>query len=230
MFAAVHRVALVLFAAAVALRAPGMRAGTATEDILPQPLPPDRYAKMADRSPFAPPSLAPVLAPVAPLPPGSRWSDDLAVTLLTQQGGVYFATIENKSKSERFLLQSDREDKDRHLALASVRWGDLIEQTSVTLRHDNDFATVHFDPGAATAAPISPGRASIAGSYPSAAGTPAPGHLQPPPNPPPGAPNMPNSMRRRSVIRATPGVVEPGAQASPVGGARHFAGGNESNE
>ena len=187
----------------------GFRLSARADDVVPQPPAANRYAKMADRSPFAPPTLVTgPLTPVAP-PPGPKWSDNLTVSLITQQGGVSFATIQDKVKGERFLLQSNKEDLDRQLALASVQWGELVSQTTVMLRHNNEFATVRFDPNATAAAPAAnpaplPGRGpGIPGSYPAAAGTPPPGHLQPPPNPPslPGA-----AMQRRGLIRATPTV------------------------
>ena len=117
------------------------------EDALPRPAAADRYAKMADRSPFAPPTAPPSAGPgPTPLPAGPKWSDDLVVTLLTQQGGVYFATIQDKVKNDHFLLQTNKEDTERHLALASVQWGELVDQTTVTLRHNGEFASVRFDP------------------------------------------------------------------------------------
>ena len=148
-------------------------------------------------------------------PPGPKWSDNLTVTLITQQGGVSFATIQDKMKNERFLLQSTREDREHQLALAGGQWGDLISQTTVMLRHNNEFATVRFDPNATAAAPAAnpvPGRGTgVVGTYPAAAGTPPPGRLQPPPNPP----NLPGAVQRRGLIRATPTVTAPAAPQPP---------------
>ena len=207
MFPAVKSLAPVLSVAFI-VAAGGFRLSARADDVVPQPPAANRYAKMADRSPFAPPT--PVTGPLTPVvaPPGPKWSDSLTVTLVTQQGGVSFATIQDKAKNERFLLQSNKEDQDRQLALASVQWGELVSQTTVMLRHNNEFATVRFDPSATAAAPAAnpapvPGRGpGITGTYPAAAGTPPPGHLQPPPNPP----GFPGAVQRRGLIRATPTV------------------------
>ena len=185
------------------------------DDVLPQAAPADRYAKMADRSPFAPPTVAVALPAATPVPAGPKWSDDLTLALLMQRGGVFFATIQNKSKNERFLLESDREDQERHLALTSVEWNDHANQTSVMLRHDTEFAAVRFDasapvPAAVAANPLMHGM--VPGSYPASAGTPLPGHFQPPPNPagPPGV------ARRQMLIRSSPSVAAPPEAHSPA--------------
>ena len=207
------RAALILpLALALALAPGGVRSSARADDLLPQAPAANRYEKMSNRSPFAPPT--PVTGAVVPVaaPPGPKWSDDLTVTLLTQQGGVYFATIQDKSKNEHFLLQSNKEDLDRHLALSSVEWGDLVGQTTVMLRHNNEFASVRFDANAAAAPAPQPGRASIAGTYPPSAGLPAPGRLQPPPGAPPLPPNV---QQRRALIRATPTVTAPPVRPPP---------------
>ena len=208
MFPSVKRSVLV-FSLVCAVAAGGLCPSARADDVVPRPPAADRYEKMAVRSPFAPPTpVTGLLAPVAP-PPGPKWSDNLAVTLITQQGGVSFATILDKAKGEHFLLQSNKEDLERQLALTNVQWGELISQTTVMLRHNNEFASVRFDPNAAAAVPAAtpaplPGRGTmVPGTYPAAAGTPPPGRLQPPPNPP-GLPGTP--VQRRALIRATPTV------------------------
>ena len=203
---------LVLFLAGVVasgLACPSARA----DDVVPRPPDAGRYEKMANRSPFAPPTPGTgSLTPVAP-PPGPKWSDNLTVALITQQGGISFATIQDKVKGEHFLLQSNKEDLDHQLALASVQWGELVSQTTVTLRHNNEFASVRFDPNAAAANPAPvPGRGpAVPGTYPPAAGTPPPGRLQPPPNPP----SLPGAVQRRGLIRAAPTVQSPAAAPQP---------------
>ena len=186
------------------------------DDVLPQPAAAGRYQKMADRSPFAPPTLGPATQVAPPPAPGPKWSDNLTVTLVTQAGGVYYATIQDKSKGEHFLLQSNKEDLDRQLALASVQWGELVSQTTVTLRHNNEFAPVRFDPNAVVTPPVAnpgslPARGPVPGTYPAAAGAPLPGRLQPPPNPP----GMPPNVQRRGLIRTTPTVTAPSLPSPP---------------
>ena len=211
---------LLLALAPVAVRA---------DDALPRPYDAGRYAKMADRSPFAPPT--PVQAAAAkppPPPPGPKWSDQLAVTLLTQQGSTYFVSVVDKSKSERFLLRSDQEDADRQLAVTSVAWGEKIDQTVVTLRHRGEFASVHFDAGLSSTttggggamnpgAPVMSGPAVPGRPAPNIPGMPAYGQpglnpnitqrqFTPPGNP--GAAGVNNVQRRQAVIRQAP-VVAP---------------------
>ena len=215
MFPPVKRIALVLPLALVLVTG-GVRLPARADDVLPRPAAAGRYEKMADRSPFAPPTIGPATQVAPPPPPGPKWSDNLTVTLVTQLGGVYYATIQDKSKSEHFLLQSNKEDLDRQLALTSVEWGALVSQTTVMLRHNNEFAAVHFDPNAATPAPVAnpgsiPSRGSFPGTYPASAGAPLPGRLQPPPNPP----NVPNSVQRRGLIRTTPTVTAPSLPSPP---------------
>ena len=171
------------------------------EDVLPRPAGRDRYLKMADRSPFAPPTPVEGVRQAVAAAPGPRWSDALSLGLLTQQGGVYFATIYDKNKNEHFLLQSDREDTGRQLALATVEWGETPDQITVTLRHNSEFAPVRFDPGALTAVP--------AAGAPAVAGLPAginPPRLTPPP-PPSMMPLPPNVQRRTTPIRTAPTVT-----------------------
>ena len=214
MFSPVKRLALV-FPLAFAVASGGLCLSARAEDVVPQAPAASRYEKMASRSPFAPPTPVTGLLTSVTAPAGPKWSDNLTVTLITQQGGVSFATIQDKVKNERFLLQSNKEDPEHQLALVGVQWGDLISQTTVMLRHNNEFATVRFDPNATAAAPAAnpvPGRGTgVPGTYPAAAGTPPPGRLQPPPNPP----NLPGAVQRRGLIRATPTVTAPAAPQPP---------------
>ena len=170
MFLAMKRASLIL-PLALALAGGGIRLPARADDVLPRPAAADRYQKMAERSPFAPPTLGPATQVAPPPPPGPKWSDNLTVTLVTQLGGVYYATILDKAKNERFLLQSNKEDLDRQLALTSIEWGALVSQTTVTLRHNNEFAPVHFDPNAPAATPAAlPARGPVPGTYPTDGG------------------------------------------------------------
>ena len=180
---------------------------------------------MADRSPFAPPTIGPAVQPTPPPPPGPKWSDSLSVALVTQRGGVFFATIYDKTKNEHFLLESDRVDNDRQLSVSNVQWGDVIDQTVVKLRHNNDLADIRFDASASTSSPgpsaPMPGRPLSVPTLPP--GLQGPPRMTPPP-PPPGLPpgvGGPSTVQRRAApIRTSPTVNAPAIRVPPPNQAR----------
>ena len=230
MFPRMNRASLALPLALV-LASGGVRLPVRADDVLPQPVAAGRYQKMADRSPFAPPTTGPATQVALPPPPGPKWSDNLTVTLVTQLGGVYYATIQDKAKNEHFLLQSNKEDLDRQLALTSIEWGALVSQTTVTLRHNNEFASVRFDPNAAISPPAAnpaamPPRGPVPGTYPPAAGAPLLGRSQPPPNPA----GLPGNVQRRGLIRSTPTVTAPSLPSPPNALRRPLANRNDDND
>jgi hypothetical protein len=190
------------FLAAFLAAAPASRAG----DILPKAFPASRYEKLGAHSPFAPPTVV-VAGPAPVIAPTTSWSDKLAITLLTQQGGKYVATVLDRDSSQHFLVDSEQEN-ERHMMLSSVQWADAPNQTRVTIRRGTEFGQVSFDPSASAniSAPSIPGARGAMGAI-SRPPMPSSATFHPPPGGLNGARSP--SVIRRPTIPATPPTLAP---------------------
>ena len=197
------------------------------DDVIPKATPASKYAKMASRSPFAPPT-AQVAAPATtPPPPVPGWADSLTATMIMQDGAAYMVTVVDAQNAQKHLYLTAEPDRDTQIAVASVKWGtNRDEPPAITLRKGKEFAQVRYDAGMP-----SPGGANPAG------GPPIPGGVR---NPIPGAPGgppfhaplqagaassaaqTPSSVLRRPLIRSqapAPATARPGINP-PSNGAR----------
>ncbi len=222
---------LIVFGAAAPARA---------DDAVPKPFPPGHFDKMAARSPFSPPTAAPVATPPPP-PPGPKPFEKYTVTLLMQQGSEYVATLNNKDTSEHTRVRTDEPNLEG-IKLVSVDWANEPAQTKVTLSNGTQTGVVGFDPSAAppaaAPAPVPAGgvRPGQRPAQPANVFHPAPGVAAGGSQPP-----VMNAARRQAVIRSgiTPPPTVPGAPPiglgqrpvrPPIPGAASVAGGDDDDD
>ena len=185
------------------------------DDILPKPVPPDRYNKMAAHSPFTPPTAPTTAQPIQAAPPAPSWLDKLSVNMLMQDHGVFYVTaVDSDNPAAHIYLSSDKEDPESHLAIASVKWNpeNRDETPVITLRRGKDFGQVRYEASASSGPGmnIQP-RPGAAGAPPNAFRAPQsapaiPGQINPPPL------NAANPGLRRTPIRAVPQAPAPGGR------------------
>ena len=198
-----------------------VRVGRADE-VLPQAQPASKYAKMASRSPFAPPTTpsAVVAAPTPPPVPG--WADSLTATMIMRDGDKYMVTVVD-SQSPQHLYLTSVPDRTTQMAVASVKWGgNHDDPPTVTLSKGREFAQVKYESGA-----VSPGGTNQMGGggppIPGAARNLLPGG-QPLANAQPFHPPLPNGgqsgnqMPNSSTIRRP--IIRAPVSAAPPAGAR----------
>lgn len=113
--------------------------------VIPQPRPPERYAKLGEVSPFA---LATVELPPAD-EPKKIWADNLYVTGLGKDyvngKEEVFVSIKSRGEQTAFSLYGSEPGYDG-IAIGNVVWSDQVGKSKVTLRKGVEFATIEFDP------------------------------------------------------------------------------------
>ena len=190
----------------------GVSALAMAEDPVPKAVPATKYAKMAARSPFAPPTAvaAPQMTP--PPPPAPGWADSLTATMIMQDGSKYMVTVVDSANQQQHLYLSTEPDGLTQMSVASVRWGATRDDPpTITLRKGKETAQVRYEtgssaPGAANgmggAAPLPNGVRNPVPAIPG--GVPGAAAFHPPlPN---GQSNGgPSTAMRRPLIRAQPG-------------------------
>ena len=166
---------------------------------IPDPWPADRYAAMAQASPFA---LATPAAPVAAQQ--ASFAANWFVGGLGRLGDVDYVTIKSRDLTSQFSLYGHEPAKDGTV-LAEVKWSDELGKSTVTLRKGNETALLEFN------------EADLRGPAPAA----APGADG---KRPAGAPNMPvgavapgglPSMTPMPMARPAPGTMPPSQMTQP---------------
>src|SRR5256714_10840116 len=128
---------------------------------LPQRLNFDRYKGMLDHSPFAVASA--VVAPAAT----PNFAKDLYVANAAKSPDGDMVTIASSSDKEFKKYLTTKNPVDGY-AIANIQWSDKVGETKVTIGKDGQFATLTFN------------QAEISKPLPN---RPAPGVVQPPPQP-----------------------------------------------
>ena len=197
------------------------------DDVIPNPFPADRYAKMAAHSPFAPPT-APAPPPTqAPPPPKSSFTDKLKVNGMVQSEGIYYVTVEDTDTQEHTLLTSKPTPPPGRPApsmfISSVKWHPAPgkdEQAEITIKKDAEFGVLRYAPGANSGGMT--GGPGLAGNSPRPPGGGiVPGVNRPytPPTVPGSVPAVPNpaaaaalAVQRRAPIRGPQPPPAPGGR------------------
>ena len=197
------------------------------EDPLPKAVPATKYAKMAARSPFAPPTA--VLAPQAtpPPPPAPGWADSLTVTMIMQDGNKYMVTVVDSANQQQHLYLTMEPDKQTQMSVASVKWGASREDPpTITLRKGKDTAQVRYESG--SNAPGTPNGMGGAPPIPGVVRNPVPAvpggggmaAFHPPPMPNSQVNGGPATAVRRPLIRSQPMPPARPAINQPAAGVR----------
>ena len=185
------------------------------DDVLPKPVPADRYNKMAAHSPFTPPTTPVATPPPQVAPPPPSWLDKLSVNMLMQDHGVFYATVVDQDSPTHIYLSSDKEDPDSHMAIASVKWDseNHDETPIITLRRGTDFGQVRYEPGTSSGPGmvIQP-RPGVSGAAPNNFRVPQPAPAIPGQLNQPQPTNAANAALRRGPIRAVPQAPAPGGR------------------
>jgi hypothetical protein len=153
------------------------------DDVLPPRFNFDRYAAMADHSPFA---IATAVAVPAATP---DFAKDFYVANAARSPERDMVTIASSSDQNFKKYLSTKEPVDGY-GIASIEWSDRVGATKVTISKDGNFATLTFN------------QALLSKS--ASAGPPAPGQM---PRSVPLGPGQATPARARGVIQGNQGAV-----------------------
>ena len=138
----------------------------AAETPVPAPHPPERYAPLARRSPFAVASAAP--APAAQASFAANWY----VSGIARIGDQDFVSIKARDLAVQFSLFGHEPNPENGVALASIQWSETVGKSTIVLRKGTETARLEFNEAELRQTPA----ASTAGlKPPPTAGTSAPG-------------------------------------------------------
>jgi hypothetical protein len=157
----------------------------------PTPLSPDRYAAMAEQSPFA---LATAPAPAST--PQASFAANWFVSGIARVGDTDFVTIRSRDASVLFSLFG--REPNQGVSLASVDWSGTVGKTTVVLQKGTETARLEFNEAELRAQPA---EAAAPMKNP---GAPPPGAGQPP-----GKGAMPWPAGTQPAPQAAPGPVIP---------------------
>lgn len=174
---------------------------------VPQNMPPDRYAALMEKSPFAVSTAAP-----EPAAPAESFASNWIVTGLSKSRGadgtpVYTAFIRSRDLSTRKVLSSDRPDEDG-VTLVSVEEAAIATKAVVLVKKGAETAKVEFDQATVSA--------SLATSSPGAPGAPPNASGRPVGAPP--SPSAPSSSSVKPTANRS-AIPRPGSSAIPRPGA-----------
>lgn len=106
----------------------------------PAPLPAERYAAMAGKSPFA---LATAIAP--PTAPAASFAANWFVSGIGRLGDTDFVTIKSRDASIQFSLFGNEPNPQYGVAMASVNWSETIGKSTVVLQKGTEIARLEFN-------------------------------------------------------------------------------------
>ena len=98
----------------------------------------NRYDKLIRKSPFAPPSVAPVVAAV----PG--FAANLYLSGLAKIGDRDFVSISSRDQAVKWSLFAGESNVDG-IQLVSVQWADAVGKSKVTVKKGTEFAVLEYD-------------------------------------------------------------------------------------
>lgn len=181
----------------------GMQGTLGAEDLssaVPQAYPPDRYAALLDKSPFAVATAAP--EPVAPV---ENFATNLYVSAIFKsyddEGKPrYRVLVRSRDEQLRLDLFGDKPSEDG-IALVAVDEAAISSKSTVTLKKGSETGRIEFD----QAAPVA-GTSQVPQPAPGNAGAPRPGAGT-------ASPNPGNVARRPAANQST--IPRPGMSAQP---------------
>jgi hypothetical protein len=166
------------------------------------PLPQERYAAIAQKSPFA--LATPTAAPAAPV---ASFASNWYVTGLCKLGDQYYATIKSRDATTQFSLYGN--DATNGVTLASVEWSETLGRSKVVLRKGTEMASLEFSETEVKGSGGAPPAATPPGA-PMPSGTTARMGA--------GAPLPPNPAMATQNGTRPPNQIYPSAPIAPGGG------------
>lgn len=168
-------------------------------DLIPAPLPAERYAAMKERSPFA---LATAVAPAAPTQ--GSFAANWFVSGIGRLGDSDFVAIKSRDLSTQFTL-CGREPLNG-VSVASVTWSEVIGKSTVILQKGTETAKLEFSESQLRTAVPTVG--TVTTTSPSASG-PNPKPIPMPPLPTSARPSSRTPTQQTSPLASATGTPSP---------------------